>query len=222
MAFTATETGGPTRTSMGQPSGAVYARSFSFKMMTLAKPGLRDDGRRLVRRLSDGGDAQNPYSFIGSIRTSPTSHARIRRCRPTMAMRTGTLGGLLKGASTTAPRRARSCSPRRPRGVVQALRTASGRSSHGRPRRAGDRRSAAVHALERGAMSAYAWDYSKTKASSTLRPSGGKKALMLTSSPRCDRAIARVSPMSRSTAGPAAFCARGQRRSASWCCRKIS
>lgn len=181
-AFTATETGAPHQDFMGQPSGAVYARSYLMKVMTLAQAAGLMGVDWFV--LSDGGDASNPYSFMGLYEDVANLQTIDQAKQTDSGVAYATLGGLLNGAlydsaATTAlglPASAKGAAFKLGNGHRAVVLWATTMNS--------EMASASYSLPSSSPVAAYAWDYSKTKKSDTLMPSGGKIDLQLTSSPQ--------------------------------------
>jgi hypothetical protein len=180
--FTSTETGAPHQDFMGQPSGAVYARSYLIKMMTLAQAA----GMLGVDwfALSDGGDLQSPYSFMGLYQDIANLGTPDQAVPTDNGYAYRTLGGLLKGARYDGAATAALGLPSGARGA--AFKLESGREGFvlWATAPSGEQASATALLATSSTVVAYAWDYSKTKATSMLSPAGGQIQLSLTSSPQ--------------------------------------
>ncbi len=181
-AFTATETGAPHQVFTGQPSGDAYAYSYLLKAMTLAQAAGMIGVDWFT--LSDGGTATDPYAFMGLYQDVAMLSTPAQAVLTDTGVAYATLGGLLGGALQD---KAATAALALPAGVDGAAFQLPGghRALVLWATAASGETASATYSLEAStAYVGYAWDYSKTKTSTTLSPSGGAIALSLTSAPQ--------------------------------------
>ncbi len=183
--WNATETGAPRFAFGSSPGGVDYAKNYILKVMVQAQiEGFLGLDWFLLADGATVGASTDPYQYMGLYLNTAGLTATSAAVRTDTGTAYATLGKLLKDAATDPAATAALNLPAAVGGGafvaadgrhVVAL-WASGASGEA---------ATATYALAAGGpVTAYAWDYAATSASTTVTPSGGSASLPLTATPQ--------------------------------------
>jgi hypothetical protein len=183
--WNATETGAPRYALGSNPGGDDYAKNYLLKVMTGAQlQGMIGLDWFLLSDTAAPGASQDPYAYMGLYLDIASLTTKDMATKTSLGVAYATVGKLLKGATVDGARTSALALPSSTGGgafhaanghtiVVLWARTASGEAATG------------SYALAAGGpVTAYAWDYSSTGASTTVAASGGHASVTLGSTPQ--------------------------------------